>query len=124
MEMTTKMKLVIGTAPGYFTENIGTSSMDVFCEAVKKAADVVNEKLKIYVSTIITPSRAVYSHVWGCPQGGEEVFTISSTRNPEFAPDKAAWQQACLKLAELLKKEFGQSTATVEFSETSLIYLK
>lgn len=124
MVKTTKMELVLGTAPGYFTENAGASPVDAFCEAVEKAAAAVNDEVKIYVSTIITPSRAVYSHVWGCPYGGEEVFTISSTRNPKFAPNEAAWKQACLKLVESLKREFSQSTATVKFSKVSFIYLE
>lgn len=124
MEMTTKMELVIGTAPGYFTENAGASPLSVFCEAVEKSAAQVMTEVGIYVSTVITPSRVIYSHSWGCPIGGEEVFCVTSTRNPEFAPDEAAWKRACLKLAESLKKEFSQSTVTVEFSEASFIYLK
>lgn len=80
------------------------------------------EDTGIYVSAVVEPSRCLYHRDWGCPSGGEKTFTVSATRNPQFATEEA-WKNAALQVVRSLKEELQQSTVSVEFSEVDFIYL-
>ena len=121
-QKTNKATFTIGTVPGYFHGN-GGSSLEEFNNLYKEMAAQVMHENGIYISAVSVPSRCLYHRDWGCPRGGEETFTVSATRNPQFTTDEEAWKEAFLKVVTYLKEELKQSTVSVEFSEVDFVYL-
>jgi hypothetical protein len=125
---TERVTLTLGLTPGYGHNNESAADPAVaFAAAVESgitAAAVVQDELGIYPSFVAHPARVGYRHEWGCPSGGEFVLVFQGERNPEFCADPSAYRAAWRHLAELLKKEFCQTTATLVVAEVELSYLK
>lgn len=113
--------LVFGAQEGYFHSN--ESNIQNMGDIIQQIAAKQFAKTGIYISGTLTKSRAIYHKDWGCPSGGEIVYIYEASFNPEFAELKE-WMEGVLSLAREIKEEFRQSTMTVEFVETKLIYLK
>lgn len=120
---TSKFSFTLGTCAGYFHNNASVANVEVVSEKYIEAAEKVMAKTEIFISAVITPSRCLYSHSWGCPQGGEETYTFEGVRNPQFCKNDSAWREAVEQVASALRSEFKQSTVTVEFSEIDMKYL-
>ncbi len=127
-ESTEHVTLTLGVTAGYGHANEGAIDEVVTLKAVVEAgirlANQVNAEIGLYPSFVASPARVGYKHEWGCPEGGEFVVAFSGTRNPEFAKNSAQYVAAWRRLACLLKKEFGQTTATLEVTRVGLAYLK
>jgi len=123
---TLSFRLTIGIAEGYFhtlngvAENALVNKVGELWQ--KLAANEFNQS-GIYVSVIAQPAAVVYHTDWGCPVGGESVVVLSGSANPNFVEDLNAWRNTVIKLARKLKKELNQTTLTIEFFETDLVYL-
>ncbi|APF25339.1 hypothetical protein [Clostridium sporogenes] len=125
MEKTIKFEIVTGINEGYFHKNKNKDGVQVVGEVWQKIALEVFKDRGIYISSVINSSKTVYNTEWGCPEGGEDTVTITSTANPEFVQSLEQWKEAVIEIAKNLKNELKQSTMTVEFKEISdFIYLK
>ena len=123
---TLSFRLVVGVEKGYYHNVKGVAESAL----VHKIAVLWQELAKkefneseIYVSAIAQPGSVIYHTQWGCPQGGESVVVLSGSANPNFIEDLVAWKETVIKLAKELKERLKQTTLTVEFQETDLVYL-
>ncbi|ACA57346.1 conserved hypothetical protein (plasmid) [Clostridium botulinum A3 str. Loch Maree] len=125
MKKTIKFEIVTGINEGYFHKNKNKDGVQVVGEVWQKIALEVFKDRGIYISSVINSSKTVYNTEWGCPEGGEDTVTITSTANPEFVQSLEQWKEAVIEIAKNLKNGLKQSTMTVEFKEISdFIYLK
>ncbi len=120
MKKTVSFKIVLRIVAGYGYNLAGVTSNELVNKIAKDWQKIAEEQVKnnnIYVPAII------YSPDWGCPVGGESIVKIEGSCNPQFAdPDK--FKDAVLRIARALKKELQQSTLTIEFFESDIVYLK
>lgn len=121
---TDKVEFTIGINPGYFhNNNTVQGNLMQFNNLYMKVAAEVFEQTEIYISAVSTESRCLYHREWGCLDGGEETFTVTATRNPEFCPDPNKWVNSVVEVVKRLKTELKQSTVTIEFSKVQILYL-
>lgn len=119
----------IGIHEGYNVDTNGkeTTGIEAIAKLLKEAQSKIQEETGIYVSTIVKgPNRTCYNTDRGCPEGGAVTYTISSTANPEFAPDLNKWKEAALRLMNEMRTVLRQTTVSVEFHEpdgTDFYYL-
>lgn len=121
---TSKFYITTGVNKGYFHNNEDKFDIKELNILWQKMAEKEFEKNGIYVSCISYNSNAIYSENWGCPKGGEHTVTFSGVANPEFVKDIGKWKKVVINIAEKLKEELSQSTMTVEFLNSDMIYLK
>jgi hypothetical protein len=118
---TIKKIITIGMNEGYnHTNDSNTGSME---ELYQKVAQKHFDESGLYISALISPAKVIYSQEWGCPDGGEEVYKIETTANPEFVKDLGKWRCTVKEIALELKNELKQSTVTIETVEVGLTYL-
>lgn len=117
---TDKFQFTIGVIPGYFHNNEEIN--DDFIKIVDKCARDVEELHDIYISFNIIHTITLYKSEWGCPDGGENTYTLSAIRNPKFNDDSTKWKSTCVAIVDKLKKELNQTTITGEFSEVDFLY--
>jgi len=127
MAQTLRFSATFGVVAGYghSNENLTpAAAQSIVAEAWQKAAAVVFADRGIYVSSVVVPSKTVYHTDWGCPVGGEVTAAVSGEANPEFTPDMAAWKEAVVAVAKLVKAELQQSTVSLTFSQVDdFVYL-
>ena len=124
VHQTDKLTFTIGVTEGYFHNNEEyLDNTDTFVSLLKTCASKIEEKYGVYISLNLMPSITVYKEEWGCPHNGENTYTISAIRNPQFNPDIPQWRKAAVALVKLLKSKLKQSTVTVEFSQVDMLYL-
>lgn len=125
---TERVTLTLGVTPGYGHDNEAATDPTVAFEAAVEAgivaAAAIQNELGVYPSFVAHTAKVGYRHEWGCPTGGEFVLVFQGERNPEFTPSPETYRAAWRRLAELLKKEFSQTTATLAVEEVELEYLK
>ena len=123
---TISFRIVVGVEKGYFHNTKGVAESALVYKVSKLWQELTREEYNesyIYVSAVAQPGAVIYNQEWGCPTGGESVVVLSGSANPTFVKDLDAWKETVVKLAKQLKKELKQSTLTVEFFETDLVYL-
>lgn len=115
-------QIVCGVFEGYGSHTAKEIDMVAVAETIKNLATKVMDETGIYVSGTMLQAKTLYHNDWGCPLGGESTFVFCGSANPQFT-NVEQYRNAVLKLASLMKKEFQQSTLTVEFKEIELAYL-
>lgn len=127
---TDKLTFTIGITEGYFHNNEKfvyyyeyLDNSNKFISLLKKCSSKIEKEYGIYISLNIMPSVTLYKEEWGCPENGENTYTLSAIRNPVFHPDIELWRKAAVALVKLLKSKLKQSTVTVEFSKIDMLYL-
>jgi len=123
---TLSFRIVTGVESGYHHDVKGVADNSLVFKVSKLWQELAAsefDKSEIYVSAVTQPGSVVYHNQWGCPRGGESVIVLSGSANPNFIEDLGQWKETVVKLAKQLKKELKQSTLTVEFFETDLVYL-
>ena len=120
--LTTNFNFTLGTCPGYFHNNDG-ANIDVVSKKYIEIAERIYSTTGIFISAVVSTSKCLYHTEWGCPQNGEDTYTFQGIRNPSFCKDDSKWREAVLLIVTELKKEFKQSTVTIEFSEKDIEYL-
>ena len=118
-------RIACGVAAGYYHNLAGVADAALATKVSKlwqELAKVEFEESSIYISAIVSPAAVVYSTDWGCPVGGESIVKIEGSCNPQFSQIED-YKAAVLRVAAALKKELSQSTLTVEFFETDLVYM-
>ena len=135
MNNTIAFKITFGVNKGYFHANENKPETDIISDdIIDMISKVANEpygkgslfgqKRDIYVSGILTPANICYPGMFGCPQGGEKGFVYAGCMNPAFVENKNSYMQAVESLAKMIKKKYQQSTVTVEFTDTEMLYLQ
>lgn len=123
MKKTLKGTFVFGVNAGYFHNNDTDVNLSEVAEVVKSLAAELMKESGIYISGSLQPTRVLYASEWGCPEGGEQCYEFTSTANPAFVADMAAWQDAFVALAKATKVAFRQATVMVDFIEAQCLYL-
>ena len=136
MNNTIGFKITFGVNEGYFHANENTSDnlnkvSDDIIDMISQVAcepygmgSLFGQKRDIYVSGILTQANICYPSMFGCPQGGEKGFIYSGCMNPNFVDNKNSYMQAVESLAKMIKEKYKQSTLTVEFMDTEMVYLQ
>ena len=135
MNNAVSFKITFGVNQGYFHSNENKPETDIISDdIIDMISKVANEpygmgslfgqKRDIYVSGILTQANICYPSMFGCPQGGEKGFIYSGCMNPNFVDNKNSYMQAVESLAKMIKKKYQQSTVTVEFVDTEMVYLQ
>lgn len=123
--MTKKATIVIGVNEGYHHNNENLDNREKLVASIwQEKARKIFEETGIYISCVVSASKTVYNTEWGCPVGGEDTVTITTTANPEFVKDMESWEKAVIEVTKLMKQELKQSTVTIEFETVELLYLK
>jgi len=92
-------------------------------ETAMQFGEELFQEMGLFPSFVATPGLAGYREEWGCPPGGEFVVTLSAQRNPKFEADPVLYERAWIKLAELLKEKFQQTTIRLVRQEVDLLYM-
>lgn len=117
---TLAMKCTIGVNPGYFHDNKGAADIYSLLQQLSKERFDDGDD---YISFVCYATKVTYNEDWGCPVGGEDTYTIEAIANPEFVRDLLEWKAVCTIIIEELKRFLGQSTVTVQFYESDILYL-
>lgn len=133
---TKKIEASIGINPGYFHNNedgmsnwkeyfsdiVGEpTEMQYFIKILDEACKDVAGRTGIYPSFIVSQDNCVYCRDFGCPEGGELVFTISSVCNLVFN-ELYWWEHSVDLVIESLKTRFQQSTVSVITTNCTMEY--
>ena len=121
---TEKFEIILGVVPGYFHNNNHAEGEYSFGVKLQGVQAKVYDETGLYISVVVRPVKVSYHTDWGCPVGGEDVFQITGTRNPEFCEDGLVYRKVVELFSKRLMNEFSQSTVTLEWQEVDLTYLK
>lgn len=119
-EKTIQFEAIIGVNEGYFHNNDKDTGIDFNTLYQQLAAETYNET-GIYISASIASKKVIYHKDWGCPVGGEEVYSIIGTCNPEFC-GTGGYKQTAMILLEKLAHKLNQTTFTVVWQDVELNY--
>ncbi|WP_142383689.1 hypothetical protein [Peribacillus deserti] len=114
--------IVLGINKGHGS-NHETRILEKASLAWQELAADFHQQTGIYVSAVAHKSKTIYHTEWGCPEGGEDTITFTSSVNYEYVKDINAWKDTLIQLTKQLKARFEQETVTIEFEDISLIYL-
>ena len=121
---------VVGFNAGYGHENQSTLDLKQICEDLKVAADKVEQNHGVYVSGSVSIGDAYYKNEWGCPFGGEDVFTLCATCNTTYKPEGftngqyiSLWREAWVELLHLIMEKYDQTAVTTNINGENF-YLK
>lgn len=120
-EKTIQFAAVIGVNEGYFHNNDKDANVDFNALYQQMAVDMYDE-LGVYISASISEKKVVYHKDCGCPVGGETVYSIIGTCNPEFC-GTAGYKQAAMILLEKIAHKLNQTTFTVVWQDVELNYI-
>ena len=118
---TTMCKITIGTCAGY---NNDKEEIDDFEKYLYNKLEEISQNLGYYISFVVYKTKTIYKKDWGCPENGEKTYNLEATRNPEFNHDDNLWRSQVIEIIKILKKELKQTTVTIQFFNTDIIYLK
>ena len=122
---TEKFVINFGIASGYNTNFTEEDLAKEYYNVRIKVQDILKdifEETGVYVSCYSNLTSTIYNMDWGCPLSGEGTVTLSGTCNAQFT-NLYKWHSTVVLLASRLKKEFKQSTITVEFMNAKIEYL-
>ncbi|MBP2173272.1 hypothetical protein [Methanococcus voltae] len=122
---TIQYTITFGINEGYFHENEKLIENDISKEIGTVLQNLLLETMKeteVYPSGVLQTTKCIYNTEWGCPTGGEDTFTMMGSANPKFV-NLEIYKKAVIHFAELIKKEFKQTTITIEFKDVEMVYL-
>lgn len=119
---TTHYYITFGVNEGFSTSNTEANKLEV-AETIKTFIDIIEKETKIYVSGVLIKNTAIYKNEWKCPYGGEVTFTYTGNRNKNFCKSDRKYRQAVIKLAKMIKQEYGQEEVIVSFTKSELVYI-
>lgn len=135
MNNTISFKITFGVNKGYFHANENKPETDIIADDIILMIEQVRDepygtgalfgqKRDVYVSGILTPVKICYPLGFGCPQGGENGYVYSGCMNPNFVDNKQTYMDGVEAIAKRIKKKYQQSTVSVEFMDTEMVYLQ
>ena len=119
---TTHYYITFGVNEGISTSNTEANKLEV-AETIKTFIDIKEKETKIYVSGVLIKNTAIYKNEWKCPYGGEVTFTYMGNRNKDFCKSDRKYRQAVIRLAKMIKQEYGQEEVIVSFTKSELVYI-
>ena len=108
----------LGINPGYYHNNESEINAGITIQRVTSRL-FKSGITKNSISFVINKSITVYDMTNGCPYGGEDTITISSTANPKYVNDFEQWQKDCIAVIKALKQELNQTTVLISFYKTA-----
>lgn len=118
-------ELILGYTPGYNNEELEKEnefdSIESFNALYYKIAQEIYDKSGVFVTALTFKSRVVYP---GSPRGGEKVYFIKGTRNPEFTSDKEKYRKAVNEVARILADILQQTTYSISWTNCNYNYFK
>lgn len=135
MNNTVGFKITFGVNEGYFHNNENKDSLSKIADDIILMIEQVRDepygtgalfgqKRDVYITGVLTPVRVCYPLGFGCPEGGEKGFIYSGCMNPNFVDNKERYKDGVEAIAKRIKKKYQQSTVTVEFVDTEMVYLQ
>lgn len=115
-----KATITIGINEGYNHNN--ETNLD-FNEYLQNFLKDNCQSIGNYIPFVAIPSKTIYSESWGCPEGGEDTYTLTATANPKFVPSIGTWKMQVIEYVKRLKAELKQSTVLIEFSDVDTVYI-
>jgi hypothetical protein len=121
-----------GLVPGYFVSQQDGADIHSFDILWQVYMQKEYEKSGIVISAVMNESKTVYPVAFGSPLGGEKTITVSGVMNPEYFKnsgnlyhkDLIHWRAAVVRVVKAVKKALTQTTVTIIFSESRVVYLK
>ena len=124
-QQTEGFELVLGYIPGYDEEELKSQnqydSIEKFNELYYQIAEQIYRENDIFVTALINKSRVIYP---GAPVGGEKVYVIKGTRNPQYTEDKEGYKNAVNRIAEVLATYLKQTTYSIVWRNERYEYFK
>ena len=118
-------ELVLGYIPGYNQEQLERKnefdSIERFNSLYYQIAQEVYDKSGVFVTALTYKSRVLYP---GAPVGGEKVYVIKGTRNPQYTEDKEGYKNAVNRIAEVLATYLKQTTYSIVWRNERYEYFK
>ena len=118
-------QLVIGYISGYNREELERKnefdSIERFNTLYYKIAQEIYDKSGVFVTALTYKSRVLYP---GAPVGGEKVYVIKGTRNPQYTEDKEGYKNAVNRIAEVLATYLKQTTYSIVWRNERYEYFK
>ena len=114
--------LTFGVNEGFSKENTEANKLEVG-EKIKEIIEDIEKETGIYVSGVLIKNSAIYKNEWKCPYGGEVTFTYMGNRNKDFCKSDRKYRQAVIRLAKMIKQEYGQEEVIVSFTKSELVYI-
>ena len=112
-----KAVVTISTIKGYANGSYAVGwNLDQFTNMLQTIEESKFENTSI--SWLVTPGKAVYKTAWGAPEGGEDVFVLSTDYTEYDLQNKLDidnWKHRVCDHAEYLRQYFGQTTVRVSF---------
>jgi hypothetical protein len=121
-----------GLVPGYFVSQQDGADIHTFDVLWQTYMQKEYDESGIVISVVVNESKTVYPVAFKCPLGGEDTVTVSGVYNPAYRQplpslyndDLTKWRAAVLRVISAVKAALKQTTVTVIFSESQVLYLK
>jgi hypothetical protein len=121
-----------GLVPGYFVSQQDGADIHSFDVLWQTCMQKEYDESGIVISVVVNESKTVYPVAFGCPLGGEDTVTVSGCMNPAYFKDSGnlyntdlyIWRAAVGRVVKAVKEALKQTTVTLIFSESSVLYLK
>ena len=119
---TKTIKATVGVNPGYSENNTKELNYNDFFTVLQYCCKMVKKDTGVDVSFIFQNGRACYDSEYGCPMGGEPVYTLETTMDPRVNTI-ATWEPAVMQVIAMLKEKLIQTNITVTGSYNEVTYL-
>jgi len=120
---TVAFQATMGLSEGYWHGNTELKeAKEVVSLVWQMKAQYIFNTTSVYVTAVVSNSKAIYPLKKGCPIGGEDVATITGQCNPEVT-DIDKFKESVISVLKLCKEELKQTTCQVVFSEQNFVYL-
>ena len=120
-----KITATFGIHPGYSNTPLEKGPTDSQVRTrIQKISEEYFKETGRYCSFVVFPTRTIYRYEWGCPEGGEETYTIQSTADPERCVtdrSQVEYINDCKNIILEIAKSFRQCTLRIDV-ETVICY--
>ena len=114
-----KIIATIGVNEGYFHDNKHSIN---FGTLLQQTCEDYYKENSIAVSFILNKSKAIYLKQHGCPEGGEDTYTLQSVFNPDKFDDLDAWKTAAEEIILKISHRLKQQTVLIEYLNADIKY--
>lgn len=118
-----RITATFGVQPGYNNTSMRNSPSESSVRSrIQKISEEYFKETGRYCSFVVFPTRTIYRFEWGCPNGGEETYTVQSTADPERCVteyNRAEYIRDCKNIILEVAKSFDQCTVRID-TETVL----
>ena len=115
---------VIGINEGYNHNNESPLNAQEICKIIQRLSEDYFNETNIYVPFVFKSCRTIYRTEWGCPEGGEITFEISTEADPErfVTPSQIReYNEHATILILRISEYFRQSTTKIRRTNSLII---